>query len=175
MGRNHGGASGTSLRRRRLTLAPSTRKALQGSSPSTVDVGDDDEGDRRRQAEGRAALSQAGELAVDATIRPKPVHGVAAIPYRFWSQPDANDDDEDDSSEDEELPSTPAFVAAATEAGCSVQQLCRAERALIAGKESSPVGVNLARSIVQSLVQSKLSRRPWKVLYLLLGSHRRGC
>lgn len=107
-------------------------------------------------------------MAADASSRPKPVHGSAsgAIPFRFWSQPgdDLYDKDnrDDHSSSEDDIPSTSEFARAAVEAGFTVDQFSRAERALDAGTVSSPGGVNLARSIVDKLVQRKTSGRRWQ-------------
>jgi hypothetical protein len=79
-------------RGRRLTLAPAIMRALRPSSPLAVaDEEDADDKDDRRWAEGRAALSRAVSLAVEASQRPKLIHGVqvqaGASPIRskFWS------------------------------------------------------------------------------------------
>jgi hypothetical protein len=69
--------SGNGRRGRRLTLAPATRRALRPSSSLAVsDEGEADEEDDRRRAEGCAVLSSAVSLAVEASQRPKPIHGV---------------------------------------------------------------------------------------------------
>ena len=166
-----GGCSATDKdrRRRRLTLAPATSKALRASLTSADGITGEIVGEHRR-AEGRAALSRTVALAVESTIRPKPVHGSADfIPFRFWSQPGddftdeaAGEDTEDreDTEDEEDSPSTTEFIQAAKTVGFSVDQLARAERALNACMAQSPEGVTLARSIVQTLVKKKTSGRP---------------
>ena len=60
-------------------------------------------------------------MAVDATLRPKPVHGVQGsgnpsspaqvIASRFWAQPeDTDDSDDEDPVHEVSVPSTPEFV-----------------------------------------------------------------
>lgn len=117
----------------------------------------------RRRAEGREALSQVVTLAADSVQRPKPVHavlqGASPLKSKFWAQ--SSDPDLTD-SEDED-PSTPDFIDQATRAGFTLDQLCKAEKALESGN-SNPCSsdVRLAKSIVSKLVQNKYSGAPWK-------------
>jgi hypothetical protein len=80
---------------------------------------------------------------------------MGAIPFRFWAQSSDDQDVEDE-------PSTPEFVKEAVEAGFTVKELSRAERALESGTVSSPGYIKLAKSIVAKLVQRKTSGRPWQ-------------
>jgi len=68
-------------------------------------------------------------------------------------------------SDDEDLstPSTPEFINQATAVGFTLDQLCIAEKAL-ASSNVNPCSsdVNLAKSIVSKLVQSKCAGAPWK-------------
>ena len=123
-----GGCSATDKdrRRRRLTLAPATSKALRASLTSADGITGEIVGEHQR-AEGRAALLRTVALAVESTIRPKPVHGSADfIPFRFWSQPGDDFTDEaagKDTEDEEDLPSTTEFIQAAKTVGFSVDQL----------------------------------------------------
>lgn len=84
------------LRARRLTLAPGTLDASHCSKSSNAEEEDQVDVERRR-AEGRAALSRAVEIAVEASRRPKPVHEVQEQPIpimsKFWSQSCDSDSD----------------------------------------------------------------------------------
>jgi hypothetical protein len=59
----------------------------------------DDDGDRR-YLEGRAAILRVVELTVEASQRPKPIHGVqdqpSAIRFRFLAQPGDHEESDDE-------------------------------------------------------------------------------
>ena len=70
-------------------------------------------------------------MALDATLRPKPVHGVQGsgnpsspaqvIASRFWAQPeDTDDSDDEDPVHEVSVPSTSEFIKDALEAGFTV-------------------------------------------------------
>jgi hypothetical protein len=161
------------MRRRRLTLAPSVRRALGSPRATELDGGDGDtEGDEdRRCKEGREALSRAVALATEACRRPKPVHGnqcavalsspAQAIPSKFWAQDGFDDSDEED-LEITQSPSTPEFIGEALDAGFTIDQLARAEKALVSGNSSSSSDRHLPSSVVTKLVQRKLVGAPWQ-------------
>jgi hypothetical protein len=89
--------------------------------------------DDRRCAEGRAAIARAVDLAVEASRRPKPVHGVREKPTpiatKFWSHSGGSDSDV---SVDDDL-STPEFINRAASAGFTLDQLYKAEKVLDSG------------------------------------------
>ena len=62
--------------KRRLTLASAVRRALLPAAAAPEPDSDDDEADDRRRDKGREAMSREVAMAVDMTLRPKPVHGV---------------------------------------------------------------------------------------------------
>ena len=149
------------VRARRLTLAPGVLQALH--PPTPVEAEEQDDAVERRRAAGRAALSRIVNEVSEAVQRPKPVHGVqdqaSPIKSKFWAQSSVSNLTDLD---DEDL-STPEFINQATAVGFSLDQLCIAEKAL----DSSNVNpcssdVNLAKSIVSKLVQSKCAGAPWK-------------
>ena len=157
--------------RRRLTFAPSFRRGVQASSTAAEEE-DSEEDDERRCAEGRAELSRSVALVAAACRRPSP----QSLPFKFWAQSsegsEAEEGNHDDHSTPEVVdlihgdrnsssePSTPVFVREALEAGFTIDQLSRAEKALDSGMHSGDV--RLAYSIVSTMVQRKLAERPWK-------------
>ena len=156
------------VRKRRLTLAPAVRRALLPAAGAPEPDSDDDEADDQRCDKGREAMSREIAMAVDATLRPRPVHGVQGgatsspaqvIASRFWAQPE--DTDDEDPVHEVSVPSTPEFVKDALEAGFTVDQLARAERALASGNIPSSSDRRLSRSVISSLVHRKLVGTPW--------------
>ncbi|CAN6361771.1 unnamed protein product [Urochloa humidicola] len=156
---------------RRLTLAPAARRALRprGEGLGGVEESDKDDDEDRRCKEGREALTRVVSRAVEASARPRRIHGVERINSKFW----AREDSDSDSSVDEELIaediSTPEFIAEAAAAGFSWQELQQAERELASPEVSSKSGIeetrslpSLASRIVSALVQRKTENRPWK-------------
>lgn len=128
--------SGNGRTGRRLTLAPATRRALRPATTASESGEEEaDEDDERLCAEGREALSRAVALAAEFSQRPKPIHGVelvGAIPSKFWAKPGEQEDsvvEDDDLSE----PSTPQFISQALDAGFTIDELSRAEKALDSG------------------------------------------
>lgn len=85
---------------RRLTLAPSIRRALQPKSPPSEFYPEDNEegGDVTEQKckAARESLSQDVNIVVALTEKPKPVHGVELGRSKFW----ANSGYDSDSSVD---------------------------------------------------------------------------
>jgi hypothetical protein len=103
-------------------------------------------------------------LAAEFSQRPKPIHGVelvGAIPSKFWARPGEQEDsvvEDDDLSE----PSTPQFISQALDAGFTIDELSRAEKALDSGTTPIPSDVKLSKSIVSNLVQRKIEGKPWQ-------------
>ena len=114
-------------------------------------------------------MSRSVALVAAVCRRPSP----QSLPFKFWAQssegseaeegnhddhstPDLIHDDGNSSSE----PSTPVFVREALEAGFTIDQLSRAEKALDSGMHSGDA--RLAYSIVSTMVQRKLAGRPWQ-------------
>ena len=62
--------------KRRLTLAPVVRRALLPAVVALEPDSDDDKADDWQRDKGREAMSREVAMAVDATLCPKPVHGV---------------------------------------------------------------------------------------------------
>jgi len=84
------------------------------------------------------------------------------IASRFWAQPeDTDDSDDEDPVHEVSVPSIPEFVKDALEAGFTVDQLARAERALASGNIPSSSDRRLSRSVISSLVHKKLVGTPW--------------
>lgn len=158
------------MRGRRLTLAPVVRRALRSAGSAEIDDGEGEaDGDEdRRCKQGQEALSNVVALAVDASRRPKPVHGqcavdaspTQAISSKFWAH-----DGEDDSDNEvlvEQSPSTSEFIMEALDAAFTMDQLARAEKALASGNASSSGDRLLPNSIVAKMVQRKLAGAPWQ-------------
>jgi len=155
--------------KRRLTLAPVVRRALLPAVVALEPDSDDDKADDWQRDKGREAMSREVAMAMDATLRPKPVHGVQGggdpsspaqvIASRFWAQPE--DTDDEDPVHEVSVPSTPEFVKDALEADFTVDQLARAERALASGNIPSSSDCRLSRSVISSLVHRKLVGTPW--------------
>ena len=149
------------LDNRRLTLAPGVLPSLR----QNIGNGEEEEEAEveHRRADGRAALSRVVQLAAEATQRPKPVHAVqdraSPINSKLWAQ---SGDSDSEVSEDEE-PSTPDFIAQAKDAGFSIDQLVKAEKAIDSGNVNPcSSDVRLANSIDSELVRQKLVGAPWK-------------
>jgi hypothetical protein len=89
--------------------------------------------DDRRCMEGRAAIARAVDLAVEASRRPKSVHGVREKPTpiasKFWSH---SGDSDSNVSVDDDL-STPEFIDRAASVGFTLDQLYKAKKALYSG------------------------------------------
>ena len=139
-----------------------TRPALEGGSE------DDDEGEEKRKTR-RAALSQLVNAAVALTVRPKPIHAVrddavgpatvitstegesTPIPFNFWAGPESDDDDDGS-------PSTVEFITEALDAGYSMEDLAKAEKALASGNVASA-----ERHVLLLWSQTWFTgrRRPW--------------
>ncbi|CAD6342779.1 unnamed protein product [Miscanthus lutarioriparius] len=127
--------------RRQLTFAPSFRRGVQASSTAAEEE-DSEEDDERRCAEGRAELSRSVAPVAAACRRPSP----QSLPFKFWAQSSEGSEVEEGNHDDHSTPkavdlihgdgnsssepSTPVFVREALEAGFTIDQLSRAEKAL---------------------------------------------
>lgn len=148
--------AGSSLcrRARRLTLAPSKAAAL---SPHLPRVQQDERPTEQQCREARLELSKFVALVADAT--PCPQKHAVPISSKFWAQGDEADESED---EEPQSPTTPEFLKDAVEAGFTVEQLLRAERALASGNKSpDSTDLLLSKEIVSTLVSRKKHIVPW--------------
>lgn len=108
-------------------------------------------------------------LAEDACRWPKPVHGqwandaspARAIPSKFWAH-DGEDESDDEALVEKQSPSTPEFIVEALDAGFTVDQLARAEKALASSNVPSSGDRLLPNSIVAKMVERKLAGAPWQ-------------
>lgn len=156
---------GTGRRGRRLTLAPMNIRSSEERGDSEDGEEEDEGGVELRRKEGREALSRMVALVVDARQAPKPVHGVPTLSEclplksKFWS----SGYDSEESNDDVTLsPSTPEFVKDALDAGFTLDQLVRAERALASGNSPSSSEKILPKLITSTMAKKKMVGAPWK-------------
>lgn len=162
---------GNGRRERRLTLTPVTTRSCQSSSARVEAVdGEAEEEDGRWRDEGRAALSRAVVMAVEATRKPKPVHGAqhlaGVLPFtsKFWALGGDSESEEDEPEPASPVTPPPHVGSSSRTPWTWVSQLSRAEQILEAGKSSSPssVDLHLPKSIVSTMVWKKLTEVPWQ-------------
>jgi len=75
-----------------------------------------DEADKWKRAKGHEELSRAVSLAVEASHRPKPIHG-APLKSKFWVRDDSESEDDELAISMPETPSMQVFINEALQAG----------------------------------------------------------